>query len=305
MTSVFIIANPSSGQGQADEVINEIENLYHEKNIDPLIKITEGETDIIDFAKKAVEDEIDQVIILGGDGTISLFMNAIKDASYKPIVGIIPTGTMNNLARSLEINLDPLEAAKQIVNGKVTPVDMGSINGDVFISTISAGPVPESAWQVTEEDKENFGTLAYLMGGLKSLNQEKSYEYMIQVDNHEYKLEIDLLVIGVANSIAGYTGFFKEAKIDDGKLHLFFLKNVPIIQKVFELSKLLAEPNQSDDLAAFEQDEEINSFISDFKEIKIDMIDNNTNVTVDGDKGPNFPISIKALPSFIKMIVPQ
>lgn len=300
MSTVYIISNPSSGSGEGEKVANYIKEKLNDIEIDAVINITKDENDIIKFAKEASENNADKVFIVGGDGTLSVYMNAIKNFNNKKPVGIIPTGTMNNVARSLEISLNPYEAADQIIEGKLYKADMGLINDQIFTSTISAGPVPESAWKVSDEEKEQFGSLSYLIGGLKSMNTDDVYEYVLDIDGKTINMTLDLLVIGVSNTIIGYNDFFPKASYHDQKLHLFGLEDATILEKVLELSKLLTNENTDEN--------EINenpSFITSFKELKIDMKDNNTHVTVDGNKGPSFPVHIKVLPEFVTFIVPQ
>lgn len=301
MDKLMIIANPSSGQGNGEDIASYIQDELEKESIESFIKVTQSEEDIYKFANEAVENEVPRVFLIGGDGTISHFMNALKDVDNKPEVAIIPTGTMNNVARSLTISVDPYQAANQLINGKPFEADMGLINGDVFTSTISAGPVPESAWQISDEEKEQFGSLAYIVGGIKSMNQNKPYEYKLEIDGNEMEVNLDLLVIGVSNTIIGYTNFFQGASYNDHRLHLFGLKDATLLKKVFELSKLVSNnDNISDDPEGKEH-----SFIDDFEEIKIDLVNEDTHLTVDGNKGPSFPVHIKVLPNFVTLIVPE
>lgn len=303
MTSVYIIANPSSGQGKAIQAIAELLKLFHEEGLGPLVKLTQEESDIAEYAQKACQAKVDLVVLVGGDGTISHFMTAVQDYDYKPVVGIVPTGTMNNMARSLNIDQNPKKASKQVVQNQAQAIDMGLINGQVFTSTISAGSVPASAREVSQEDKEQYGALAYIINGLQSFSQGQDECYKVLLDGVEVQLNIDLLVIGVANSIAGYTDFFKSATYTDGLLHLFILKEAPVAEKIFAFSKLLAEPDQAQDLSQFAQDADVNSYMTSFKDIKIDLLDKEGQVTMDGNPGPSFPIHVEVIPQFIQVIV--
>lgn len=299
LSKIFVIANPSSGQGQAKNLTAYINDQYLKLDIKPMIHITKNQEDIIKYAHQAAENQADKVFLIGGDGTISIYMNAIKDLAYRAELAIIPTGTLNNVARALKIPLDPREAVNQLIDGTPYMADMGLINGKVFTSTISAGRIPESAWQVSKEEKDQYGNLAYLIGGLKSLNKKDVYKYKIKIDGQTYTRKLDLLVIGVSNSIIGYTEFFQKASYYDNKLHLFALENAGVMEKTLELSKLLM------DQETYDRTKEDKSFTRDFTEIEIDLINDSAHVTVDGEKGPEFPISIKVLPKFINLTVPR
>lgn len=299
LSKITVIANPSSGHGDAESIITFIKNRFYQEGISPIIHLTKDKDDIITYAQQACESKVDKVFLIGGDGTISIYMNAIRDMPYRPELAIVPTGTLNNVARALKISLDPQEAVDQLIDGSSFKADMGLINGKVFTSTISAGRIPESTWQVTEEMKDQYGNLAYLIGGLQSLNKQEGYEYKIEIDGQTYKRKLDLLVIGISGSIIGYTDFFPDASYQDQKLHLFALENTSGLEKTIELFKFLINKN------ADTYTKENNFLIRNFRKMKIDLINDTAHVTVDGEKGPEFPIVVKVLPGFIDLTIPK
>lgn len=299
MAKIFVIANPSSGSGQAKDITSYIKDQYLKQDINPDTHLTESEDDIIKFAKQASDEKADKVFLIGGDGTISIYMNAIKDFDYKPEVAIIPTGTMNNVARALTIPLDQQEAVDALIDGEPYLADMGMINDEVFTSTISAGRLPESAYQVSEEDKEQFGSLSYFISGIRSMGDEESYEYKIEVDGQTIESKLDLIVIGISDTIIGLPDFFQGASFNDRKLHFFGLEDTSMINKVFELSKLLADRDK------LEESEDAESYMIAFEEMTIEMVNKSSHLTVDGEKGPKFPVHIKVLPEFVNLTVPE
>jgi diacylglycerol kinase family enzyme len=75
-------------------------------------------------------DDVDRIIVAGGDGTIRSAAEVLM-GSPKPL-GIIPMGTLNRLARDLNIPLDPLQALSALHNAKADRIDLGSVNGTAF-----------------------------------------------------------------------------------------------------------------------------------------------------------------------------
>lgn len=299
LSKITVIANPSSGHGDAESIITFTKNRFYQQGIRPIIHLTKDKDDIITYAQQACENKVDKVFLIGGDGTISIYMNAIRDMPYRPELAIVPTGTLNNVARALKISLDPQEAVDQLIDGSAFKADMGLINGKVFTSTISAGCIPESTWQVTEEEKDQYGNLAYLFGGLESLSEKEGYEYKIEIDGQSYQRKLDLLVIGISGSIIGFTNFFQNASYHDHRLHLFALEDGSGIKKTIELTKFLVNQKPK-------QNAKNNNFlVRDFREIKIDLINDTAHVTVDGEKGPEFPLVVKVLPGFIDLTIPK
>lgn len=94
-------------------------------------------------ARLALQEGARVLIVAGGDGTISSVAHVI--AGTDAVLGVIPSGTLNHFAKDLKIPLEPAEAAKVIASGKVSQVDVGEVNGRVFINNSSLGLYPRFA----------------------------------------------------------------------------------------------------------------------------------------------------------------
>lgn len=294
---MFILANPSSGKKQAEEYAKRTQKLYEENDWDTTIKLTQEKEDISRFTKEACEKEFDILIVLGGDGTVSELVNTLKNMKHKPTIGIIPTGTVNNIAQGLKINSNLDQAVNELVNGSKKPVDIGEINGQFFVSSISAGAIPETVWEVSTEQKEKLGPLAYFIEGLKSLNDNQPYSVEMILDDREpIEIDLSLLVIGVSNSIFGIDYFFDDASYDDKKLHLFCVKQTTLGKQFVTFSRVLTnnEVTSEDNIA----------FSTTFEQATFQLKQGKTNVALDGEKGPTFPLSVKIHPHFTTFLVP-
>lgn len=98
-----LIVNPSSGKEQAkaneEEAVKELKKVYEEVEV----KETKGAGDAEGFAKEASLEEVSLVVSMGGDGTVHEVVNGLSDHKVRPALGIIPLGTVNDLARALKI----------------------------------------------------------------------------------------------------------------------------------------------------------------------------------------------------------
>lgn len=296
MEKVFILANPSSGKKEAEEYAKIAEKTYKEEGIDAIYQLTEKEEDISHLAKMACDERYHTLIILGGDGTVSQAVDAMKDKENKPTIGIIPTGTVNNIARALGISVNLDQAVSDLINGREKTVDAGEVNDRLFLTSVSAGTIPETIWEVPEEQKENYGSFAYLLEGLKALNNEESYTLELEVDGEKQTMDLSLLLIGVSNTIFGISRFFDHAHFDDGKLHLFGLKESTFGEKMTTFSRLLTNEEMLE--------EEGTAFVLPFEKANIRLKSGETHVALDGDKGPTFPLSVRVLPKFVTFLTP-
>lgn len=299
MNGVFIIANPSSGKNEAEQAGKLLTEKYKTENDTAIeMHLTKGQEDVATFAKEASDRKFEYIAIIGGDGTIHLLINAYRNLEYKPKIGIIPTGTINNVSRSLNISQNYSEAIQQFIGGKELKADVGQINDRLFVSSVSAGTIPEQSWQVSSKDKDKLGTMAYIFEGIQELTDQETYEFEIEVDDTEYKINLDLLYIGVSSSVASISNFFDNAEYNDGYLHMFCLKGSTLGEKIGELGRVITSDSINDDGDL--------SFVIPFKEATIHLNDSETHYTsVDGDKGPRFPLSLQVLPEFVTFIAPN
>lgn len=296
MKDIMIIVNPSSGRKKAEYYAEKMKKTFQKHNRNVAIKRTEIKEDISKFAEAAGVKKYKTLIVIGGDGTVSEAVNGLSNLKYRPTLGIIPAGTVNNIAKSINIPANPLEAIDQMVHFHEKKIDVGRINDRIFLSSVSAGPVPETVWEVSDEKKEKFGQAAYFMEGIKSLRDEKTYDVELTIDGKQFDIDLNLILVGVNSSIAGIPNFFNGAELDDGQLYLFGMKRSTIGQKLTVLQALLfsnEEFNDTQDIA----------FTVPFKKAVLTIKNKKTFTTVDGDQGPEFPIILEVLPQRFTFLV--
>src|SRR5579872_5622872 len=167
-----LILNPTSGISTVSEKRmspEETERTILEGlraiDIEPELFHTTPEETGRGLARRAVEGGAELVIAAGGDGTIHAVANGL--IGTQSILGIIPTGTMNNLARSLNIPETIPAACYTIFNGKTRAMDVGKINGHPFLEVAGAGI--EAALFPAAEDIKRPGLLSTLRGVLDGL----------------------------------------------------------------------------------------------------------------------------------------
>ena len=86
----------------------------------------------------------DVIVAAGGDGTVSSVAEAVLTEGK--VFGVIPTGTMNHFARDLQIPLEVDAAIAVVAAGHVRALDVGSVNGQVFLNNASIGAYPRLVW---------------------------------------------------------------------------------------------------------------------------------------------------------------
>lgn len=162
------------------------------------------------------------LIVGGGDGTISDAIDHIVDSDIA--LGLIPLGTTNNFARSLQLPLDPAEAVKVIAHRSARPVDLGSVHNDYFANVVGVGLSAVVARNVTNRSKKIFGRFAYAVTGIRELLRHKPFVVTIGDKDNELfmKFETHQVIIANGRFHAG-RAIAKDASLNSRELVIFKL----------------------------------------------------------------------------------
>ncbi|WP_438478249.1 diacylglycerol/lipid kinase family protein [Streptococcus pluranimalium] len=290
MKKALLVVNPSSGGEKAQEfqkaAVEKLESYFDEVEV----KETKKGGDARDFARAAAQDKLDSVFVMGGDGTVNEGISGLAEQDYRPKFGFFPLGTVNDLARALNMPINPKEAIEALDFEQTRSLDIGKINDRYFMNVVAVGSIPEAVRDVSVEEKTKFGKLAYLISGLKKIAQNETYNFELDVDGDHISVESTTLLIGLTNSIGGHENFLPDAKVDDGLLHLVYLKDTNMLesfQAIPNLAQGVTESNQ-------------NLGYRTFNKAHIALKNSQSlGTNVDGDEGDELPIDITILPSHL------
>jgi len=172
----------------------------------------------VECERDAAARNIEAVIVAGGDGTV---ISALPHVIARRLpLGIVPLGTFNDLAKTLDVPLDLHAACAAIVAGRTREIDVGNVNGVYFVNEASIGVSTRIARRQTPEVKQRFGALGVIATTLQSLRQTQPFRVQLQYDE---RLETFYTVqLTVANN-SRFGGVFQraDASIDDGWLDLY------------------------------------------------------------------------------------
>ena len=286
MKKCMVIINPSSGKEKASEYEKKIIAQLH--NYEVVVKETAGEMDATRFAKMACDEKYDAVVLVGGDGTLNEGINGIAEQPHRPVVGIVPLGTVNDFARALDISLNPDEAIA-LLGGKTTKADIGKVNDHYFTNVIAIGLLAEAVGAVTVEQKTSLGSLAYLFEGMKAAIQNDSYELEVKADGQTYKENMMLFICVLTDSVGSFRQLNEDADKSDGLLHGFIIKSTNTLQVVGTAKNLLT--------GNYENDDNIIKFNAREMNIKANEA---LSLNVDGDLVSQLPAKISILHNHIE-----
>jgi diacylglycerol kinase (ATP) len=165
---------------------------------------------------------IDLVVAGGGDGTMNAVAGAIRDTGLP--LGILPLGTANDLARSLSIPVNPVEAARVIAVGGVRQLDLGNVNGHAFLNVASIGFSVDLARQLTSEAKKRFGVLGYAAAASRILSQSRPFTAYIEHDGTVEEVRTMQMSVGNGRFYGGGMTVESSATPFDGRLDFYSLE---------------------------------------------------------------------------------
>ena len=166
-----------------------------------------------------LEAASDLLVIAGGDGSMNLTVNALAGRLDDVVLALIPMGTGNDLAGTLEIPTDPGEAAERVLSGVEKAIDVGRATGPdverLFVNACVGGFSVDMNEAIDDKLKKKLGPAAFWVGGAKAAAQ------LHRATVHLNDMEIpDCLAAGVGNgrTSGGGLPMWPTARIDDGLL---------------------------------------------------------------------------------------
>lgn len=221
MQHALLIINPHSRNGQV-EALEEAVQLLEASGLEVSVCESESETHLVSLIEE-YEREDGIVIIGGGDGTISSALEALH--IYQRTLAIFPMGTANDLARSLGVPANLLEAAQMIVDGRRERISLAKVNNEhFFINVAHIGLGVDVTRELSSESKKFFGVFAYLGAFLRAIKQNKSFKVHIKTDDWQCSTKVIHLAIGNGRFYGGGNIVDERSTLLEGQLNLFFIK---------------------------------------------------------------------------------
>jgi diacylglycerol kinase (ATP) len=290
----YVVHNPVSGTSDAETVHGKITQALQERSVPHEIYQTTGEEDIHEVVKDAIQRGFQRFVAVGGDGTIQGVASGLVHTDM-PLV-MIPTGTVNALARELEIPfaLDDsvrwwMDSAEQRL------LDVIEANGRCYLLNVSVGTAASIMKEVKREDIHRFGVLPFIREALRRMNVP-TYRFEIEIDGH--KIFTRAAEIFVANSgvLLGMKALRldPEANLDSGTMSVCWARLQGIFDYVRVAFKIAVQPEGGK--------EEFNC-VDARREVRI-VARGRVPVQGDGELIGNTPITLKLIPHALKVIVP-
>lgn len=179
--TITFILNHRAGTGRAGELQATIEKLAQEAGIAVQILVANEGADLPEMAREAVKDGARAVVAGGGDGTVSAIAGALVGSDVA--LGVLPLGTLNHFAKDLGLPLGEEDAVRAALTGPVVQVDVGEVNGRIFLNNSSIGLYPQMVrFREAERRKGRGKWLAFLRAIFATLRRHGLFHVDLQID---------------------------------------------------------------------------------------------------------------------------
>lgn len=251
MQTAHLIFNPVAGQGNAEQELARIQELLSEK-FEIETKLTSPEIGAGELATEAIKQGVDAIFVSGGDGTVSAAATAVIRTGTP--LGVIARGTANAFANALGIPTTIELACETILKQQTKTVDVAFCNDLPMVLLVGVGFEAETVQLATREAKNRFGILAYVLAGIRQLQNLEQFEAEVETDDRVISFTASALTIANA---APATSVLAQGPagllVDDGLLDLTIVapaNRTSAIAATYHLlqSALSGNPAERDDV---------------------------------------------------------
>lgn len=223
----LVVINPISGVGSKEYLPHLIAQSLLPYADALYITYTQGAGHAQRLMQEAMEQKMDTIIAVGGDGTINEIAASLYNTPIR--LGLIPKGSGNGLARALGIPIDNEEAALEIIRkGNSLAIDTGIANGKPFFCTFGVGF--DAAVTERYEDAATRGIFTYIKATIDEYIRFEPKSYLITVDDITIKRQALLITCANIDQYGSNAYIAPGASPSDGLLDLVILRPVEGLQ---------------------------------------------------------------------------
>lgn len=298
MKKCVVIINPKSGRGFKEKDVLRIINILDNYNYETEVFFTKYKGHATKLIKE-LEDDINLVISVGGDGTFSEVMNGNLKREKELLLSHLPVGTTNDIGHMYGLGTNIYTNLKLILEGKIQEVDVGFINNQAFTYVASFGKFMDIPYKTPQELKRRLGYFAYVIEVVKRVfNHIPKHDILVELDGIKHRGKYTFIILSNANRIAGINNFYNDVKLDDNKFEVMLCS----LNKKRDILKAIYALKTSD--VSYVSGIEVYKVSS----IKITFLEKNKDMTwcVDGEEFKDDKRSYEIiLKSNIKMLIPN
>jgi YegS/Rv2252/BmrU family lipid kinase len=225
MSRAFVlIVNPAAGGGRAARLLPAVRAAAREHALEHRVELTASLEHACELAREAAARGQTPVAV-GGDGLAGALAGALAESDA--VLGLLPAGRGNDLARALGIPRDPRGACAVLAAGSERKLDLGVAGARNFFGVASCG-LDSEVNRIANETRLPVGNLVYAYGLLRALPAWRPARFRLELDDGERR-ELVGYSVAAANSgiFGGGMRIAPDASMEDGLLDVVLIAHVP------------------------------------------------------------------------------
>ena len=295
MKKYYLLVNPKGGHKRGLEIYEKVKHIFSSAGTNITVLHTEYAGHAFDFANTLDFVGYDGLCAIGGDGTMYELINGMlkRDDNHKIPIGLITGGTGNSFMYDVDC-LDPIDAAKRIVQHKLRPLDIAKVNanGELFYSfNIIGWGLATDAGKLAEKLRW-LGGVRYDVASIIEVLKGKDRIATLTLEKEVIK-ENFIFIIG-CNTI--HTGKAMKmaplAQLNDGKIDLIIVRKTSRINLLKLFPKLFSGDHIKSPLVEYRQ----------VKNFSISLEETN-DLTIDGEIIGTTPLNVQMIPKMVNVLV--
>ncbi len=220
VTTVEVIINAGAGIGASEEVCGRLRDAFEASTLRVKISLAQSGAEVIDLARHAARGKCEVVVAGGGDGTVNAVASAIIPTDKT--LGVLPLGTLNHLAKDLKIPLEPEAAAQTIVAGHETNVDVGEVNGRIFLNNSSLGLYPDIVREREKQQRLGYRKWpAFAWAALTVLRRYPLVDVRLLAEGKELRRRTPFVFVGNNQYVMKGFNIGRRERLDEGQLCVY------------------------------------------------------------------------------------
>jgi diacylglycerol kinase (ATP) len=229
----LVIVNPASGGGRALHAEPEVASLLASRGCRTKFVHSKSSEDIRELAARAEAQGFRIVVALGGDGAFHHLVEGVHGRDV--VAGFFPAGNGNDIARSLGIPLDPVEAANEFLRGQPRAVDLVRVrfrDGSVahYMGAGGMGLDAEAAHLANTRFRAWPGVTRYLAGAFTIFFREPLLDVTVEMDGANWSGRALFVAVANATSYGSGVRIAPQAEMDDGLLDVVIVGDVGLLR---------------------------------------------------------------------------
>ena len=224
MKRMLFLVNPTAGQKKIMRHLGEIIALFNGADYEVTVFMTAYSGHGREIVENRCRD-YDVIVCAGGDGTLNETITGLLRAGGNTPIGYIPCGSTNDFATTLKLPLNPVDAARLVVEGVPVPQDVGRFDRGYFTYVASFGAFTRASYATPQNVKNALGHLAYWLEGISELGQIRPTQVRFEFDGKTVEGEFLFGAISNTTSVGGVLTLDpRQVDLQDGKFELLLIR---------------------------------------------------------------------------------